>query len=111
MAENSVTEKAVSHTPGPWHVARQGDPDLPFAVMAGTYYVATPHLYVPGSSPEANARLIAAAPDLLEALKAVVYQFGPWHDEICPGDDTCDCGAKPVHDAVNAAIRKAEGRA
>jgi len=59
---------------------------------------------------EANARLIAAAPDLLAALKAVTEMFGPWHDDDCPADDTCDCSAKPIHDAVNAAIARAEAR-
>lgn len=48
--------------------------------------------------------------DLLKALRAVVENFGPWHDDECPGDATCACSAKPVHDIVNAAIQKAEGR-
>jgi len=56
------------------------------------------------------ANLIAAAPDLLSALMAVVEQFGPWHDDECPGDDTCSCSAKPIHDRVNAAVARAEGR-
>lgn len=47
--------------------------------------------------------------EILAALKAVVETYGPWHDEGCPCDDTCDCSAKPIHDAVNAAIRRAEG--
>jgi hypothetical protein len=58
----------------------------------------------------ANASLITAAPELLVALKSVVFHFGPWHDDDCPGDDTCACSAKPIHDLVNAAIAKAEGR-
>lgn len=42
---------------------------------------------------------------LAAALRAVVENFGPWHDEDCPGDDTCDCSAKPIHDQVNTALR------
>lgn len=59
---------------------------------------------------EEHKRLKEINADLLSALTSVVDQFGPWHDDDCPADDTCDCTAKPVHDAVNAAIRKAEGR-
>lgn len=46
--------------------------------------------------------------ELLAALQSVVENFGPWHDYGCPCDDTCACSAKPIHDAVNAAIAKAE---
>ena len=75
-----------SHTPGPWEVrdSDMGDNSLPLEVYA-------PHLDTPearGSSPmiaaihyrrpegeqEANARLFAAAPLLLDALQGMVNQ-------------------------------------
>lgn len=60
---------------------------------------------------EANANLIAAAPDLLTELIALtVYHAGYPHDDDCPQDDTCECSAKPKNDRLNAVIAKAEGR-
>lgn len=58
-----------------------------------------PHAY---SESEANARLIAAAPDLLEAIKGLVKVF---HDDQAPKDAIC---MKEVEVALRA-ITKAEG--
>jgi hypothetical protein len=106
----------TGHTPGPWRV--EGPDDEPYGQI-GVF--AAHHLVCElwqddapvrdyNEAQWANARLIAAAPELLAALRAVVESFGPWHDDDCPCDDTCSCSAKPVHDAVNAAIAKAEGK-
>jgi hypothetical protein len=65
-------------------------------------------LVVAAGASDAELRLMIAAPKLRDALKAVVLQFGPWHDDDCPCDDTCDCSAKPLHDAINAALADAE---
>lgn len=51
---------------------------------------------------EANARLIAAAPDLLEALRAMVRDFGDCEQEDMDGAD--------VIKTARAAIARAEGR-
>ncbi|MFA5898819.1 MAG: hypothetical protein WC829_06865 [Hyphomicrobium sp.] len=64
-----MTDTMKKHTPGPWRVIRQND--IPTAVMAphpdlGGYGVC---LIVVGPEMEANARLIAAAPALVEALQ------------------------------------------
>lgn len=49
----------------------------------------------------ANARLIAAAPDMLKALKLAVQAYGPWSGKTCK-QERADA-------AIDAAIRKAEG--
>ncbi|HEY4136462.1 MAG TPA: hypothetical protein VGO34_14755 [Alphaproteobacteria bacterium] len=87
------------HTPGPWAIEHKN----PFETFVrgapneegSRYVVAIVH---PGhdNATEANARLIAAAPDLLDALKAVV----------AVADRKTD-----VFDQARAAIAKAEGRA
>lgn len=59
------------HTPGPWRVGDNGNTvfgppmGLPPLIVANCDYQQTRA----GGSKKANARLIAAAPDLLEALK------------------------------------------
>lgn len=56
------------HTPGPWGLSKA----IHVQVMAGGLHVATIPRAADGDWSEANARLIAAAPDLLEALKGLV---------------------------------------
>jgi hypothetical protein len=93
------------HTPGPWSVSPPiGEGD--FAVLSkgvnagGNFYVAT----LPNGShaeAEANARLIAAAPELLRELKGFVSR---WSFPKPPtGDDL-----RIYLDAARAAIAKAE---
>ena len=65
---------------------------------------------VSGSDPEkvkGNAQLIAAAPELLEALKAARETIRAWH-----GPNAWDIydRASPEMKAINSAIAKAEGR-
>lgn len=86
------------HTPGPWEDA--GRAGLGRMVRAGTKedprWICV--VYGEGVTPEsqANARLIAAAPELLEAMKNLVNG----------GSD----GRAKDWDLAEAAIRKAEGR-
>ena len=99
------------HTPGPWTVT----PDS--FVMAGSRpSIGVARVITHAKEFVANARLIAAAPDLLDALKALVDWQGVEHEAVpvpdsgaedCPGDDTCRCA---IVAQVNAAIAKAEGR-
>ena len=84
------------HTPGPWTARPQTGPqwgvthgDSEFAFICNCF---TLH-----GNDEANARLIAAAPDMLEALK----QSLDWLSSY-PGG-----GALGMYDQVRAAIEKA----
>ena len=90
----------AEHTPGPWrHEWREPD----CTVWAGEdEHVAS--IYGDGSveNATANARLIAAAPDLLEALKEVLIHFSGTVAVEC-------CGL--VVDKARAAIANAEGAA
>jgi hypothetical protein len=85
------------HTPGPWL-------DYEGEVYAGKYLVADVWEHPSGDDvARANARLIAAAPDMLDALRAIRFEIeclsnhwvGPF---------------KMAVDRVDAAIAKAEGR-
>lgn len=65
------------HTPGPWRVEIDDSPDAAWAwqwptIVSDEYeVVGTEGIYGDLETDMANARLIAAAPDLLEALKEV----------------------------------------
>jgi hypothetical protein len=92
------------HTPGPWYwddedalpwTDYDGVEHAPFLVDRNGRYVMTgSDIRIPK---EANARLISAAPELLEALK----ELRDWYKDAT--------GLPAV--AANAAIAKAEGRA
>ena len=85
------------HTPGPWSICNDG-----FVYDKNGERVCSPHSTLPGGerykqhrkSWQQNARLIAAAPDLLEALKQIDEQ-------------TVEGGR--INTLARAAIAKAEG--
>jgi hypothetical protein len=96
----------TNHTPGPWRFHSE------------TGFIGSDHGYVPIATPfqetwqtgkpqaVANARLIAAAPDLLAALEALTDPEGHiYHGRYPDGPCTGEC------QAVRAAILKATGEA
>lgn len=96
---------SAEHTPGPWFVGAQNDGlyiidgqpspapyDGPIPREHGPNVVARPNFALAGY--EANAKLIAAAPEMLAALKFYAEYF----------DD------EALGDAARGAIAKAEGR-
>jgi len=83
----------MGHTPGPWWV--DDDPGEGVEVQDG--FGRTASVWGDEDTAKANARLIAAAPDLLAALKAHL----PWQEEPKQGWGIWQ-------DAVDA-IAKAEG--
>lgn len=91
------------HTPGPWNAAPA--PRLGFVAWTD----ALGDLPNTGEEGDANARLIAAAPDLLAALRALVGDFDDWGD-VQQGEDGPDGEiVYPTIDAARAAIAQATG--
>jgi len=100
-----------AHTPGPWHFAPGADNESDFAncagsiksnsdVHGGSYHIA--RIWDDGPNPKADARLIAAAPELLAALKLAEPYVRAVGVLIHLGDDLA---------TVQAAIAKATGNA
>lgn len=93
-----------THTPGPWanEPARTtpGRPVIAREITSGIRHIADVRLYEDADS--ANARLIAAAPDLLAALEALLPILDNDHS-VCRAYD--DVGEK-----ARAAISKATGQ-
>ena len=93
--------EAMKHTPGPWSV------DHNINVMAAGGFVAFPGISA-GFDQKANARLIAAAPELLEALQALEdYVCNNISNDYPTGIDTDSIAFRQAH----AAIAKATGGA
>ena len=107
------TEQVVSHTPGPWkyHLGRGANPRFHIQTTAGYQITSTPELengpihYTESQSKEANARLIAAAPDLLEALGEMLRDVRENFSRNNMGEP-----AGPTISKAAAAIAKANGR-
>lgn len=92
---NDTKEKHATHTPGPWHDS--GNPE--YEIYKGNNPIAS---VIPSftAEDEANARLIAAAPEMYETMKsilAVVNDPGP----IFPGT--------AIGDKVREVLAKVEG--
>ena len=102
----STTEK-VKHTPGPWTLTEHSGKYTPRHIIRSKN-AAIIEFASFGSvgieQREANARLIAAAPELLEALEQAHTLIGELLIDNVLGEDVI-----PVHDAMMAAIRKAKG--
>lgn len=105
MTEPEKRQNA-KHTPGPWTQNTES------SLRMGSQLVCLSYKYteyengkrnrfpaIPRETIDANTRLIAAAPDLLAALKGVLVAI----DE--------DHGVAETQETIRAAIAKAEGRA
>ena len=92
----------AQHTPAPWTLGNTS------AATPGPVAIKSPHgLYVGTAATLPDARLMAAAPDLLEALEAALPTIKrPSHDH-----PTCHCAPCGVMRRVRAAITKAKSEA
>lgn len=106
----------MTHTPGPWIHDKRGYPHPDVKSAGGRNIACTWGVNNQPKTPEAaaaqkkiaraNARLIAAAPDLLEALEA-----GPSIEHALPGGNICNCSHCQFVRLKRAAIAKATGSA
>lgn len=113
MANRKLAEKfetGPDFTPGPWKASKWA---TGWTVSATDYHYSVCHLEGCNNA-DANARLIAAAPDLLQALKMLCPLT---HLQTCKGlryiplctaerEEHCTCGAAKAR----AAIAKATGK-
>lgn len=100
----------VKHTPGPW---RPCEPGSNFAKgkmftrpVNGENLIATVSSEGRFAERQANARLIAAAPDMLEALKHAAQRANETGNDVLAWQET----VYAMHKIIDAAIAKAEGR-
>jgi hypothetical protein len=96
-----MTQNKATHTPGPWHIEEhKHTPATIVSTGAHRHIEVGCVFYTDLESGAANARLIAAAPDLLEALKAYVHV-----------DNRGGCARDArLFGLAKRAIAKAEGR-
>lgn len=108
------------HTPGPWaiqmdgrdtRVVREADGLKSYVASLGEIWLCEEH----GGTVDANAALIAAAPDLLAALKALLAHANAYSDEMRErGYGSMELGesadSASLAGMARAAIAKAEGR-
>jgi hypothetical protein len=107
----------AKHTPGPWYrsinggTIRQESSDLVVAMIDDGGHVSERDL-IPTGQCEANAHLIAAAPDLLEALEDYLkYSGGPFdRGSAYISADYADRDRK-FHALARDTIAKAKGEA
>lgn len=112
MTDRNIPDDRVMHTPSPWFTRVEHDvtgyPCFFIAGMAGDQKRDMPVL-------EANARLIAASPDLLACARALM-RFKPGNEgpdswlQFDGSDSEWDAMADAAWDALVAAVAKAEGR-
>lgn len=103
----------INHTPGPWHVSPDAAEESYFQDVNILRHsglaiaVAVHNGDIDPSEVKANAYLIAAAPNLLEALKMAAHELGK-----ASGESTILEVLKvgPLARKIDRAIAKAEGQ-
>lgn len=101
------------HTPGPWRIKKQKNGrDFEVIGADGFFIFETDVAMFDGEMEEANARLIAAAPDMLEALEAAARVMSHIRDAAIadPLKYVPISAYKEGYNKVRAAIRKARGK-
>lgn len=66
----------MTHTPGPWHIAKSGNIQSQHGITVAVPYGPAGKFVDVEPEHQANAHLIASAPELLMALEALAPMFG-----------------------------------
>lgn len=98
------------HTPGPWHLVQFDDESVSIIIgPSGDDRICEMHSNTePESEKDANARLIASAPDLLAALKDERDALQVWMHAKHHIPDDIFSGMEISFDKLDRAIRRAE---
>ena len=89
----------AKHTPQPWTLINSDDGG--YIILSGEKDIAKAESSEQSEEEAANARLIAASPDLLSAAEEAVSWLGEY-------EDAADSGMAGLIKELKAAIRKAE---
>jgi hypothetical protein len=105
--DSKPNQDYIGHTPGPWHYIKCncGHPACDkFRISSAS---------AEGMFLEPDARLIAAAPDLLEACKAILSRLnehGEWDEGVFYYQKTCATELQDPIRKLESATSKAEGK-
>ena len=106
--KKAKTKPPTTHTPGPWRVSKPGDlesKDKGWCVWGGGRMMLSFHgPQVPREQKEADAHLVAAAPDLLAACVSALSLIAPRVDD----SDAMGWGVA-TEEMLREAIAKAKG--
>ena len=122
LQERPTVSSESEHTPGPWEYVSGEEFHGPyitsdFGDICDFYVMSKPEeasilnrgpskpVLMQGSQAEANARLGAAAPDLLAACEVAAQ----WLDGWCPNQKCCANSGLKIHEQILKAINKAKG--
>jgi hypothetical protein len=102
----------VQHTPGPWKYEADTD-SSPWTIRSvkENYWIATMDSWDGAVDNLANARLIAAAPEMLEALKASLEMLRVYRPHDKYPDRSVKPGDSEIVSRLKAVIAKAESEA
>ena len=78
--ESGGRDGMSKHTPGPWVTSRENVYEYSRGHLLGAKRICVVDDWIPSN--EANARLIAAAPDLFESLRLLIKEIDRWEEAV-----------------------------